>query len=987
VEFRILGPLEVLDGDRALALGGVRQRALLALLLLHANEVVSSDRLIAALWAEDRLPNSSNALQVAVSRLRRRLEPARGSGQPSELLVTRPPGYVLRLSRGQLDLQRFEDLAAAGRKALASGDPSRAAEILGRALALWRGRPLADLGYESFAQAEIGRLEELRISVLEDRIAADLDLGRHARLVTELRELAADDPLRERLRGQLMLALYRSGRQAEALEAFRDARETLVQELGIEPEPTLQRLHGLILRQDASLEPPKPSQRARPSSPATPFSVPLPRTGTVGREDDIARVSQLLRGGRLLTLVGAGGIGKTRLAVEVARAAEADYLDGAGFVSLATTEASDLVATTVAAALGVAPLGDEPPLDAVERLIDDKDMLLVLDNFEHLVAASPVVGALLEACEGLRILITSREPLRLAGEQVFVVAPLALPAPEQELDPVSIQRSPAIRLFVERCRARDLDFTLNDANAVPVAEICARLDGMPLAIELAAAHATLLAPEEITGRLDDALTVLVGGPRDAPPRQQTLRATLDWSHALLDEEQQTAFAGLAVFSGGCTLQAAENVLGIDLSAVEALLAKSLLVTHTQNGGVPRVRMLEPVRAYAAERFMERRDVEDVHRSHCEYYVDLAERSEPALRSEDQMSWLHRLSADHANLRAAVRWSLRAKRPELGLRLASALGNHGGGLHLEIRSWLETTLDAAPDAEPPVRAKALLALGLIIGGGPAPGEHLHEALRLFRAESDAHGAAQALIALSIDTDQAGEQELAARLAEDALALARTTGDDWLIASALGAQVLGSPESFGRARHFGEQGLAMFRRRGDRIQLSIALGNFGFAAVAAGDYAAAAPVLEEALAICGEVQEVRVLPFATVNRGLLHVLQGEDRLAARDFARTLALCRESGQPLPVGEALSGLAAIAARRGELDLASQLSGAADAHRIFEAISEPELRLRHDVIDAARARCAAGDWAREWAAGNALTFSQAIALGIDAVTVRSWAT
>jgi predicted ATPase/DNA-binding SARP family transcriptional activator/Tfp pilus assembly protein PilF len=987
VDFRILGPLEVLDGDRALALGGVRQRALLALLLLHANEVVSSDRLIDTLWAEDRLPSSSNALQVAVSRLRRTLEPSRPSGQPSELLVTRAPGYVLRVTRGQLDLQRSEDLAAAGRKALAAGDPARAAEILTGALALWRGPPLADLGYESFAQAEIGRLEELRVSVLEDRIAVDLDLGRHASVVTELRELAADHPLRERVRGQLMLALYRSGRQADALEAFRDARASLVGELGVEPDPTLQRLHGLILRQDASLEPPKPAPRARPGSPATPFSVPLPRTATVGREHDITRVTELLRGGRLLTLVGAGGIGKTRLAVEVARATRADYPDGAGFVSLATTEASDLVATSVAAALGVAPLGDELPLDAVVRLIDDKDMLLVFDNFEHVLAASPLVGALLEACEGLRILITSREPLRLSGEQVFVVGPLALPARHQELDPASIQRSPAIRLFVERCRARDVGFTLNEANAAPVAEICARLDGMPLAIELAAAHATLLAPEQIIGRLDDALTVLVGGPRDAPPRQQTLRATLDWSHALLDEEQQTAFAGLAVFSGGCTLQAAENVLGIDLSAVEALLAKSLVVTHTQNGGVPRVRMLEPVRAYAVERFMERGDAEDVRRSHCEYYVGLAERSEPALRSEDQMSWLHRLGADHANLRAAVLWSLRAKRAELGLRLASALGNHVGGLHSEIRSWLETTLAAAPNVEPHVRAKALLALGLIIGGGPAPGEHLHEALRLFRAESDAHGAAQALIALSIDTDQAGEQELATQLAEDALELARTTGDEWLIASALGAQVLGSPQSFARSRHFGEQGLAMFRRRGDRIQLSIALGNFGFAAMAAGDYAAAAPVLEEAVAISEEVEDARVLPFATVNRGFLHVLQGEDRLAARDLTRTLALCRESGQPLPVGEALSGLAAIAARRGEMDLASQLSGASDAHRIFEAVGEPELRLRHDVIEPARACRAPSDWTREWAAGNALTFSQAIALGIDAVTVRSWAT
>ena len=428
------------------------------------------------------------------------------------------------------------------------------------------------------------------------------------------------------------------------------------------------------------------------------------------------------------------------------------------------------MAATVAAAMAVAPLADEPALEGLVRLIDDKHMLVVLDNFEHVLAAADMVSELIEACEGLRILITSREPLRLSGEQLFVVGPLALPAPEERFSPVSILRSPAIRLFVERCRDRDVGFALDDANAASVAEICARLDGMPLAIELAAAHAALLAPEEIIGRLDDALTVLVGGPRDAPPRQQTLRATLDWSHALLDHQEQQAFAGLAVFSGGCTLEAAETVLGIDLRAVETLLTKSLLVRHTQDDGEPRVRMLEPVRAYAVERFMERPDAEDLRRRHCEYYVGLAERSEPALRGPDQMTWLHRLGADHANLRAAVLWSLRAEQPELGLRLASALGIHAGGLHSEIPGWLEATLKAASDAEPPLRAKALLALGLLIGGGPAPAEHLHEALRLFRAESDAHGAAQALIALSIDTDQAGDRDLAAQLAGEALELA-------------------------------------------------------------------------------------------------------------------------------------------------------------------------------------------------------------------------
>ena len=969
MDVQVLGPVAVSVEGRPIALGGGKPRALLAMLALNAGSTVSTERLIDGLWGEEPPAAATKLVQVYVSRLRKAL----GSSTDGAEIVTRRHGYELRVEPDAVDAGRFERLVAGG--AAREG------------LALWRGPPLDDVADEPFAGVQIRRLEELRLGALELAIEHDLEEGRHREVVAELEALIAAEPLRERLHAQLMLALYRCGRQADALSAYRHARAALVDELGIEPGPALQRLQASILRHDPALDAPELVSRPLTDPAAAQLRLPIPRTRTVGREDDLARLRELLGNAGLVTLAGAGGIGKTRLAVELARAVHADYADGVRFVSLATTESAELVAATVATVMGVAPLPDEPALDGLVRLIGDKRMLVVLDNFEHVVDAAEVVSALLDACAGLRIVATSREPLRLSGEQLFVVDPLALPEPQDGLDLQSVQRAPAVQLFADRCRAHDVGFVLSEANAVSVAEICARLEGMPLAIELAAAHATLLAPEELIRRLDRALSVLIGGPRDAPPRQQTLRATLDWSHALLEQEERQAFARLAVFSGGCTLEAAESVADINLTAVEALLAKSLLVTAAQDGGEPRVRMLEPVRAYALERFEERPDAEDLRCRHCEYYVSLAERAEPALRGPEQMTWLRRLDADHANLRAAVRWSLREHRPELGLRLASALATHARGSYSEIHDWLEATLKAATNVEPQRQAKARVALGTVLGGGPAAIEHDREGLRLFRAVSDARGTAKALVSLSFDVDQAGNCHEAADLARHAVELARTTEDEWLIAYALGALVRQeSPESFQATKHFGEQGVAGLRRLGDRIQLSHALSNFGYAALSAGDFRTATPALDEAVAVSEELEDARVIPFNLVNRGLGHILQGEDGPAAGDFARALALCRESGQALPVAEALTGLAAIAVRRGDTELASRLSGASDAHRLFDAVTVPELRLQQQVIDPVRARRAEADWARGWTAGNALTFDQALALGVDAATVREGA-
>jgi predicted ATPase/DNA-binding SARP family transcriptional activator len=972
LEFRILGPLEVRCDGRALDLPGLASRRLLALLVLRSGGWVTADRLVDELW-EERPPDSARkALQMHVSRLRRAF------GAAASVLQSGAAGYRLGIAPEQVDAGQFERLAEEAAELVVS-DPERAREQLVAALGLWRGAALAELSLGASGAGELARLEELRLLAVEHRLDADLRLGRHVEVIGELQNLVAEHPLRERLHAQLMLALYRAGRQGDALAAYRAARRVLVDELGIEPGPALQRLQASILRQDADLDPPQSPSRARRGRTAAATGLPIARTRTVGRDQDVARLRELLADARLLTLVGAGGIGKTRLAVVLARTVQTDYEDGVRFVSLATTESAQLVTATVAAAMGVVPLAAEPPLDGLVRLIGDKRMLVMLDSFEHVLAAAEVVSDLLEACPGLGIVATSREPLRLSGEQVFVVGPLALPQARDELELDSIQRAPAIQLFADRCRARDPGFALSENNAVTIARICARLEGMPLAIELAAAHAGLLGPEELTERLDDALAVLVGGPRDAPTRQRTLRATLDWSYALLDQHEQDAFARLAVFSGGCTLNAAESVTGARFTTVEALLAKSLLVMAGPTGAQPRIRMLEPIRAYALEQLEQQPDVDELRDRHCEYYTEFAERAERALRGPEQMTWLRRLDANLPNLRAAVQWSQRAHRPELGLRLASARGMHASGLYFEIRDWLEAALEAAVDVDRRLHARARLALGELMTGGPGAIEHEREALRLFRVESDMRGTVEALVALSIDVDQAGDRAEAEDLARQALELARTIGDERLIALALDAQVLGSPESFPATKHLGAQGLAIWRRLGDRIMLSIALSNFGYAAMAAGDLTTALSALDEAVAVSEELEYARGLPLNLVNRGLAYALDGEDRRAAGDFGRALALCRESGLALPVAEALTGLTAVAVRRGDIELASRLSGASHAHRLFDAFSAPELRLEHQVIDPARARVAQLEWQKGWAAGNALSFNQALTLGMSA--------
>ena len=586
IEFRLLGPLEASRAGERLDVPGAKPRALLAVLLLHVGEVVSTDRLIDALWAERPPRTAANTLQAHVAVLRRALGP--------EVVLTRPPGYVLRRDRTSLDCDRFEERAREGRAALA-GDPARASELLASALSLWRGPALADFAYESFAQAEAARLEQLRLAALEDRIDAELALGGHGALVPELERLLSEHPLRERPASQLMLALYRGGRQAEASRVFHGIRARLMDELGIEPQPALRGLHQRILEQDSALE------RSRPD-----HNLPAELTSFVGRERELEEIRMLLRESRLLTLTGVGGSGKTRLALRVARQELDRYRDGIRLVELAPLADPALLAGALAAALGVRQQ-DGSPTDALVRALDASEWLMVLDNCEHLIdACAELAHTLLRRCERLRILATSREPLRIAGEVTWPVPGLDSPA--------------ASELFLERGTAVRPGLVLGPADAEAVAVICQQLDGIPLAIELAAARMRALTPQDILSRLDDRLRLLTGGSRDAAERQQTLRATIDWSHDLLGDEERVLFRRLSVFAGGWTGAGAEAVCGDKRLPSDRILAilcdlveKSLVVADRGPSGTTRYRLLETIREYARKQLHRTGEDETVSR--------------------------------------------------------------------------------------------------------------------------------------------------------------------------------------------------------------------------------------------------------------------------------------------------------------------------------------------------------------------------------------
>jgi predicted ATPase/DNA-binding SARP family transcriptional activator len=967
MDFRILGPLEVDEPGRAIPLVAGRQRSLLAMLLVHANEPVSTDALIEELWGEHAPSSPRKALQIQVSRLRKAL------GDRSTRVVTRPNGYLLHVEPGELDLDRCERLAGQGREALTTDDPRRAAERLREALALWRGPPLADFAYEAFAQSEIGRLEELRLALLEDRIEADLGCGRHAELVGELEALVAEHPLRERLRRQLVLALYRGGRQADALEAYRNARVVLDEELGLEPTPELRELEQAILIHD-------PGLRAPAARDPSVSRLPAPPTSTIGRDDDRRAIADLFdrEDHRLVTLTGPGGVGKTRLALDVARQLEPQYPDGAWVVFLAPIAEGEHVPSAIAQALDVTPLRGESAMAACEGFLATRRGILVLDNFEHLLAAAPLVCDLLAVSPGLCVLATSREALQLQAEHRYAVRPLQVP---EDGAPETVEQAAAGALFVERAHSRGSGFELTAANARAVASVCRRLDGLPLAVELAAARMAVLDPEELDARLARALDALGTGPRDAPARQHTLRATLEWSHRLLSAPEADAFARFAVFAGGATVQTAEEVTGADVEALEGLVEKSLLLRESG-----RLLMLETVLAYARE-LLERDDRRsEVRLRHCRHFIALAESAAPHLSTRAEPEWMRRLDAEIDNFRAALEWALGEGQPALAVRLAGRLRRYWEfrGASAEGGRWLRSVIDAADDDVPlEDRARALRAEVVMLeeqGSAYDPGgaravlqSTASEALALSRRAGDPAGIADALMHQHDFNPDDPEGDRA--LAEEALPYARESGDEGLIADALSLRLLSFPIVDVDAEI--AETAALYRKVGDVHGLASLYNNAGYLAVTQGSYEHAATYLDEALELAHRTGEQLRVMLVIGNLGLAALFTADLECAAAHFAEQLRLSREHAIHWMAAEGIGGLAAIAACLGETERAARLLGGAEslANILNDAAGA---RLEEEFFSRARKRLGETRWRAAYADGAQLGFDEAVSLALE---------
>jgi predicted ATPase/DNA-binding SARP family transcriptional activator len=735
VRIGVLGPLQVRAPDgRVVRVGGQRLRALLILLALDAGRAVPANSLIGRLWPDEGPGDAANALQSLVSRLRATL---RQAGLREDLIESSPAGYRLAIAPEAVDAMTFEARARAGRRALADGDPRTAAQLLREALAAWRGPALADVADEEFAAAPAARLHELRSTAALDRIEADLALGEGDGLIGELRAITTADPLAERPRVLLMRALAAAGRQADALAVYTQARDVLADQLGMDPSAQLQEAYLGILRQEVPLQPPAaPRIRAGAAAPLSypersepprdgPYSrlpgARRPPTSFIGRDDDISGVLKKLSDERLVTLTGPGGVGKTRLAAEAAARLAAP----AWFAELAPVSEPSEVPFAVLDALGLpervigrqAP-GPGDPVGRLAGALGNREAVLILDNCEQVVdAAARLAEQVLADCPGVRILATSREPLRIPGETLWPVAPLQvppLPSPQPANSPSpatsasqapspspspsplpdisDISPFPAIRLFRDRAAAVLPSFALDEGNAAAVTRICRALDGLPLAIELAAVWLRTLTPAQLAERLSDRFALLTGGSRTALPRHQTLRAVVDWSWDLLSEQERVLARRLALFPGGATLTAAEQVCqdsllprAAVLAALSGLVGKSILtVTDAASECGPRYRMLETVRAYALERLAEAGEDDQVRDAFAAHYLTLAETADPLLRTGAQLRWFRELTAEQDNAHAALRWVIARGDADAALRFVRALAyywvqrGHGEG---------------------------------------------------------------------------------------------------------------------------------------------------------------------------------------------------------------------------------------------------------------------------------------------------------------------
>ena len=732
-------------------------------------------------------------------------------------------------------------------------------------------------------------------------------------------------------------------------------------------------------------------------------NLPLQPTPLVGREEEVAEVRDLLGGEatRLLTLTGPGGIGKTRLALQAAADLLDDFPDGTFFAQLATLSEAQLLLPAVAETLGVRESGEQLLDESLKDYLSQRRLLLVLDNFEQVLEAAPTVTELLAGASGMKVLATSRTPLRLYGEHVYPVPPLSMPDLKSPPPLESLTQYEAVGLFVERAQAVKPGFSITNESAPAVAEICVRLDGLPLAIELAAARITMLPPRAMLQRLGSRLKLLTGGARDLPERQRTLRATIEWSHTLLDEGEQVLFGRLAVFSGGRTLEAieaicdAEGDLPVDaFEGISSLLDKSLLRQEEGPNGEPRFVMLETVHEFAREKLQESGEADEIKRVHAEYFLTLAEEAYPELKGPDQLEWLERLEAEHDNMRAALSWGLLRKESEVALRLGGALGWFWSvrGYQSEGRRWLEEALAIEGRVPPEVRAMALAGVGWLAlqqGDFERAEEACEEGLELLEHEERETSEAK-LSLLACSGWMAWEREehwQAKQRFEESLALSREMSDTWWLATSLSnmavvSQSLGNSE---KATELYEESMDLRREQGDKLSLAECLINLAMLVCSQGDLGRAGKLTEEGVELFRELGARGSVSLGLCNLGWMDLLQ-DDLGKATDFYReSLSLAWDAGLNPLVQSALEGFACLAGAQGEAERAAQLWGAARAlhetkgiPRDIDFLDEADAR-----ISTVRSGMGEEEWEEAWRKGRAMTLDEAVsyALGEEAGT------
>lgn len=959
----ILGPLTVSDDAGAsLEVAGARLRCLLARLALDAGRPVSAAALVDAVWGDEPPADSVNALQTLVSRLRRALGDPRLIGQSAA-------GYRLAVDPSDVDAHRFEALARSGARALRDGDPAEAAALLQDALSLWRGSALADAGPERDSAA--GRLEQLRIDARVDLAMAELRRGEPERAIEELEALRAEHRLDERIAAALVTAFAAAGRQADALLAYERIRTALADELGVDPSSELQAAHLAVLRGSSQHPGGGPSDTPRRTN------LRAQLTSFVGRDEELARVAKALAENRLVTIVGPGGAGKTRLASEAG--AKLVSRDGVWLAELASVTDGADVAQAVLGALGLREkhlIERTAPrtTDAERRLVDvlaDKAAIVVLDNCEHVIDASARLAEyLLGLCPQLRVLATSREPLGIIGEVVLAVPPLGQPPYGAAME--LAMEYPAIRLFADRAAAARPDFEVDASNVAAVIEIVRRLDGLPLAIELAAARLRTMPIGDIATRLSDRFRLLTGGSRTALPRHRTLRAVVEWSWDLLTPRERLLIERLSVFPAGMTTQTVAAVCADDAVPADevsdllvSLLDKSLL-QRVADGD--RIRMLETIREYGTERLAERGELEQVRRRHADYFADLVAQAQPHLTSAGQLPWFDRLSDERENILAALRFRCDSGDADGALQIAVDFGAYAMmiGTH-DLGPWISDALAVPGATDTDLRwiATALAAINAAAGGGdPGAVDAGAEQLAVIaRHLADVSTDGRPLISVLRPAVAffAGDAALTQRLLDDGL----HSADAWARAAAhmFRANISENNGDVAAMRADIETALEGFRALGERWGLANTLGGLAMLHVFAGRLAEAEAAFQEALDLMAQIKSSEDEVFLLVRLADVAMRRGDPDRARMLVRRAADLADEYGAPIESAYTIAMLGEIERQTGNADAAAAMSEI--ALRRIEALPASHAAMAHGrtiaLALAARLRLDTGDEATGW--------------------------